>query len=132
MSTHTHDICGGCGAILVQCRCMSTNVRYVITQQQCDKCSKPALRVTDKQLAEAVEHHTINIGFVECDACRAQPGSPTLCNGCRHNRHVIWLYTSIPGAPTKVLEDIRRQRASGCLCPGIGVDAAHNCPLHGR
>ena len=28
-------------------------------------------------------------GFMECDACRAKPGSPTLCAGCLHNREVI-------------------------------------------
>ena len=27
--------------------------------------------------------------FVECDTCRAKPGSPTLCAGCLHNRQVI-------------------------------------------
>ena len=28
-------------------------------------------------------------GFMECDTCRAKPGSPTLCAGCLHNRYVI-------------------------------------------
>jgi hypothetical protein len=27
--------------------------------------------------------------FVECDACRAKPGTPVLCDGCRHNRRLI-------------------------------------------
>jgi len=27
--------------------------------------------------------------FVECDTCRAKPGSPTLCYGCLHNREII-------------------------------------------
>ena len=27
--------------------------------------------------------------FMGCDACRAKPGSPTLCAGCLHNREVI-------------------------------------------
>ena len=27
--------------------------------------------------------------FVECDSCRAKPGSPLLCAGCIHNREVI-------------------------------------------
>jgi len=26
---------------------------------------------------------------MECDTCRAKPGSPTLCLGCLHNRNVI-------------------------------------------
>lgn len=28
-------------------------------------------------------------GFMECSACRVKPGSPTLCDGCLHNRAVI-------------------------------------------
>lgn len=27
--------------------------------------------------------------FVECDACTAKPGTPTLCAGCLANRHTI-------------------------------------------
>lgn len=27
--------------------------------------------------------------FIECDTCRAKPGSPTLCWGCLHNRQLI-------------------------------------------
>lgn len=27
--------------------------------------------------------------FLECDTCRAKPGSPTLCAGCLHNRALI-------------------------------------------
>lgn len=27
--------------------------------------------------------------FLECDTCRAKPGSPTLCKGCLHNRSLI-------------------------------------------
>lgn len=27
--------------------------------------------------------------FVECDTCRAKPGSPFLCRGCLHNRDAI-------------------------------------------
>lgn len=27
--------------------------------------------------------------FIECDTCRAKPGSPTLCSGCLHNRALI-------------------------------------------
>jgi hypothetical protein len=30
--------------------------------------------------------------FMECDTCRAKPGSPTLCHGCLHNRDVISQY----------------------------------------
>ena len=38
-------------------------------------------------------------GFVECAACAAKPGSPTLCDSCVHNRHVIhhlsWMLDSL-------------------------------------
>ena len=30
--------------------------------------------------------------FIECDTCRAKPGSPTLCRGCLHNREIIEAY----------------------------------------
>lgn len=29
-------------------------------------------------------------GFLECDTCRAKPGSPYLCAGCLNNRGKIW------------------------------------------
>ena len=32
----------------------------------------------------------IDIEFIECDTCRAKPGSPTLCNGCLKNRQIIY------------------------------------------
>lgn len=32
----------------------------------------------------------VTIGnYEECDTCRKKPGSPTLCSGCLHNRHII-------------------------------------------
>lgn len=32
--------------------------------------------------------------FIECDTCRAKPGSPILCQGCLHNRDLISRLTS--------------------------------------
>jgi len=29
------------------------------------------------------------VDFVECDTCRALPGTPPLCSGCLHNRNAI-------------------------------------------
>ena len=29
--------------------------------------------------------------FMECDTCRAKPGSPILCRGCLHNRTALTL-----------------------------------------
>lgn len=31
----------------------------------------------------------VDLDFMECDSCRAKPGSPLLCKGCLHNRNVI-------------------------------------------
>lgn len=31
----------------------------------------------------------VTLEFVECDTCRALPGTPPLCGGCLHNRAVI-------------------------------------------
>ena len=33
--------------------------------------------------------HIDNLEFAECDACRAKPGSPTLCTACLVNRSII-------------------------------------------
>ncbi len=32
---------------------------------------------------------TIKLEFMECDTCRALPGTPPLCQGCLHNREAI-------------------------------------------
>ena len=39
--------------------------------------------------ANRVAAQTAESQFVECDTCRAKPGSPTLCAGCLNNRRVI-------------------------------------------
>ena len=31
----------------------------------------------------------IKTEFVECDTCKAKPGSPYLCSGCLKNRQII-------------------------------------------
>lgn len=38
--------------------------------------------MTPKALSRELE-------FMECDSCRAKPGSPQLCTGCLNNREVI-------------------------------------------
>jgi hypothetical protein len=43
-----------------------------------------------KVFDECCEGEEINIEFVECDTCRAKPGSPILCNGCLKNRQIIY------------------------------------------
>ena len=34
-------------------------------------------------------HHLTTLQFVECDTCRAKPGSPVLCYACLLNRQII-------------------------------------------
>lgn len=36
--------------------------------------------------------------FMECDTCKAKPGSPTLCAGCLNNRAVIGKLMTTPTA----------------------------------
>jgi hypothetical protein len=33
--------------------------------------------------------------FLECDTCRAKPGSPTLCRGCLRNRTMIGMLNTL-------------------------------------
>lgn len=35
------------------------------------------------------EDEDLPLEFRECDACKAKPGSPVLCDGCLYNRRVI-------------------------------------------
>jgi hypothetical protein len=53
--------------------------------------------------------------FIECDSCRAKPGTPVLCAGCLHNRAVIERlhgppWTSIREAEALRVTFERRQR----------------------
>lgn len=51
---------------------------------------RAALRRRDKKDPDklAVKNQNQPIEIVECDACRAKPGSPTLCGGCLINRRM--------------------------------------------
>jgi predicted HAD superfamily Cof-like phosphohydrolase len=40
--------------------------------------------------------------FIECDACRSKPGSPSLCAGCLHNRSVIEHLSRKDGTPAPI------------------------------
>ena len=46
---------------------------------------------TDAIIKERKEYYSKfeNLIFMECNDCREKPGSPTLCQGCIHNRYVI-------------------------------------------
>lgn len=40
--------------------------------------------------ALVMEYITLpQLDFMECDSCRAKPGTPPLCRGCFHNRELI-------------------------------------------
>jgi hypothetical protein len=47
--------------------------------------------------------------FVECDTCRAKPGSPRLCSGCLANRQAISSLRSLLGAE-EILEALASDR----------------------
>lgn len=51
----------------------------------------------------------IKTGFIECDTCRAKPGSPALCAGCLHNRRVISTFHHEYNNLKKMIEDIPGQ-----------------------
>jgi hypothetical protein len=50
----------------------------------------------------------MDLDFVECDSCRAKPGSPTLCNGCLNNRTAINLMNRRERAMIKAWEEDRK------------------------
>lgn len=61
--------------------------------------------------------------FAECDACRAKPGSPILCRGCLHNRHIIELLSQ----PEK------REWCESCYRIALGVGlSCRKHPERGR
>ena len=45
--------------------------------------------------------------FMECDTCRAKPGSPQLCAGCIHNRRMIG---NLKSALAEAIVGIKRGR----------------------
>ena len=45
--------------------------------------------------------HTGRNAFMECDTCRAKAGSPTLCNGCLHNRTALENYANLNANPNR-------------------------------
>jgi hypothetical protein len=49
----------------------------------------PSPRPVDEQSAYHDMCQGDSLEFIECDTCRAKPGSPDLCRGCLHNRYLI-------------------------------------------
>lgn len=43
--------------------------------------------------------------FMECDTCRAKSGSPILCFGCQHNRHLIAVMKEVYDLRKKDIRD---------------------------
>lgn len=54
--------------------------------------------------------------FIECDTCRAKPGSPTLCAGCLNNRRVI---EELTGRMTPGRLPAEPPHCVTCACGGI-------------
>jgi hypothetical protein len=61
----------------------------------CRTCDQARWRLVSAHEPEASKPQ-----FMECDACRAKAGSPTLCAGCLHNRRVIGQLSAPPVSPT--------------------------------
>lgn len=62
--------------------------------------------------------------FQECDACRAKPGMPILCNGCLQNRAAIERLSDALGYAVQVVEryaaGIREAHLDvGGFCQGV-------------
>ena len=58
--------------------------------------------------------------FQECAACAAQPGSPTLCASCLHNRRALderWIYAEGLIEEQRVWARSQQRKAflSGCV-----------------
>lgn len=45
-------------------------------------------------------------GFIECDTCRALPGTPPLCAGCLHNRLAIQTLKNMIERTAKGVENV--------------------------
>lgn len=52
------------------------------------------------------------IEFIECDTCKAKPGSPQLCPGCYNNRTAIYalkaMLTAVENEKNRIHEGARR------------------------
>lgn len=59
--------------------------------------------------------------FMECDSCRAKPGSPQLCKGCLHNRALISKYGEMTQEKSCCCTYYHLGRKQQCPCE------VHNC-----
>ncbi len=62
--------------------------------------------------------------FMECDTCRAKPGSPTLCLGCLHNREAIGLLSKKPSLSSRlrdVIPELRKLKYEGTATTLVGI-----------
>lgn len=57
----------------------------------------------------------LELTFVECDTCAAQPGTPPLCQGCLRNRAVI---EALLHSTTSRDQAVARAKAEAILWPG--------------
>lgn len=93
-----------------------------LTDEQCVKIlfASPALSQRERtrqfiwnwMKMTFLELLTTPVGFMECDACRAKPGSPTLCPSCLHNRGLIeelYRRTTSGRHPLQVQEELKQE-----------------------
>lgn len=68
--------------------------------------------------------------FVECDTCRAKPGSPALCRECLERRELWYALEELRRMPTLLLMPKVRRIITLCeTCKGV---ADPECKEHGR
>lgn len=63
----------------------------------------------------------LNLDFMECDTCRAKPGTPVLCAGCLHNRAAL-------GKASMAFEVMMRRGWMAVKCPNGWMAAKPSGP----
>ncbi len=66
--------------------------------------------------------------FIECETCRAKPGTPSLCIECLERRELHSLAYRISHHPLLLIKDIKMAE----ICPFCNGSPNLNCPEHGR
>lgn len=68
--------------------------------------------------------------FVECDTCRAKPGSPSLCRECLERRELFFILDRLRKYPGLMLLPGMAKLIT--VCPTCKGTPNMNCKEHGR
>lgn len=102
-----------------ECNCSGGNsAQYTPTPPTQEK--KLSIEIVEADRIEPVYTND----FVECDSCRAKPGSPTLCYGCLNNRDLINRRQSKPAQHTESWEKTWRELPYGKILKKEGWSEA--------